>query len=216
MSEPGRPKALDDAKQASVCSLVAAGVSLRQVAHFVSCDPKSIRREAERNDRFRAELARAKTEAKIHPLVVLRRAAQTDWRAALCWMERIDPDRFARPDATQVTKREANQFVRDLVESIDRAVSDPSQREDLFQLLSAAMPVAMRRRWDGGQARRRLQQVTRDFDNRTSEGLPNCASPGVDFVPPPGRNPADIAPPPPAKLGPANDLPRPDEANSTE
>jgi hypothetical protein len=35
MSESGRPRALDDEKQKSVCSLVAAGVSPRQVARAV-------------------------------------------------------------------------------------------------------------------------------------------------------------------------------------
>jgi hypothetical protein len=35
---------------------VAAGASLRQAAHFVDCDPKTIRREARRNDDFADEI----------------------------------------------------------------------------------------------------------------------------------------------------------------
>ena len=145
MSNPGQPKALDDKRQKTFCSLIAAGASVRQAAHFVDCDPKSIRREAERNDDFRCQLAKAKSEANIHPLQTLQRAAQTDWRAALRYMERLDPDRFARTDANVVTRRDANQFVAHLVESIERAVSSADERTTLFDLLTPAMPTPMRR-----------------------------------------------------------------------
>ena len=166
MSNPGRPKTLDDEKQKSVCSLLAAGASLRQAAHFVDCDPQSIRREAERNDDFRRLLAKAKSEANIEPLKTLRHAAKNDWRAALHWMERLDPDRFARPNATVVTQREANQFVADLVESIEEAVSNAGERDALFKLLSAAMPAAMRRRWDGRYVRRNIEREKRIYERR--------------------------------------------------
>ena len=169
MSASGRPRALDDQKLKTVCSLVAAGVSLRQAAHFVDCDPQSIRREAARNDDFRAQLAKAKSEANIHPLQTLHQAAKANWRAALSWMERIDPDRFARPDAAIVTKREANQLVADLIDAIERAISSPQERKNLFDLLTPAMPAAMRRRWNGPAMRRALERATQVFDNREAE-----------------------------------------------
>src|SRR5262245_9602092 len=84
MSAVGRPRALDEDKQTTVCSLVAAGVSIREAADFLDCDPRSIRREAERNENFRRQLAQAKSDARIHPLETLRRAAKSNWRAALC------------------------------------------------------------------------------------------------------------------------------------
>jgi hypothetical protein len=163
MAERGHPRALDADKQKTVCSLVAAGASLCQAARFVDCDPKTIRREVRRNDDFRGELAKAKTEARMHPLETLRQAAKNNWRAALCWMERIDPDRFARPDASIVTKREANQFVADLIESIERVVSNPQERKNLFDLLAPAMSTAMRRRWNGRAMRRALEQTKTDL-----------------------------------------------------
>jgi hypothetical protein len=169
LSSPGQPKALDDDKQKTVCSLVAAGVSLRQVARFVDCDPKSIRREAQRNDDFRRRLAKAKSEASVHPLQTLQQAAKADWRAALSWMERIDPDRFARPNESKVTKYEANRFVDKLVEVLEEAVKDPCQRQDLFDLLGATLPAAMRRRWEGGAMDRAMDQVKKDIEERNSE-----------------------------------------------
>jgi hypothetical protein len=162
MSATGRPTALDDDKQATVCSLVAAGVSLRQTAHFVDCDPRSIRREAQRDPEFRRRLAKARSEASVHPLQTLRQAAQADWRAALCWMERLDPERFARPNATVVTQREANRFVGDLIESIEQSVSNPQERVSLYEMLSTAMPAAMRRCWDGRRVRRQVEQSLRE------------------------------------------------------
>jgi hypothetical protein len=171
MPPPGHPKALDAEKQKTVCSLVEAGVSLRQAAHFVDCDPKTIRREAQRNDDFRQQLARAKSEASIHPLQTLRQAAKTNWRAALCWMERLDPQRFARHNPKTITQREASQFAVDLAESIERAVSEPSERQDLFELLSAAMPAAMRRRWDGKGRRRTLAEAIDSVDAKKMDAL---------------------------------------------
>jgi IS30 family transposase len=169
MSDRGQPRALDDEKQKTVCSLVAAGASLRQAAHFVDCDPKTIRREARRNHDFRCRLAKAKSEANIHPLQTLQQAAKTNWRAALSWMERLDPVRFARPDAKLITQREANQFVAHLVESIERAVSRPKERNALFNLLTPAMPTPMRRRWNDGAMRRAVARSTQIFENRKEE-----------------------------------------------
>ncbi len=170
-SRTGRPRALNDDKQATVCSLIAEGASLRQAARFVDCDPNSIRREARRNDEFRRRLAKARSQASIYPLQTLRLATRTNWRAALHWLERIDPQHFARPDASIVTKREANQFVADLVESIERAVSDSRERTSLFELLSAAMPAAMRRRWDSHGSRRNLRQAMREFEKKKNEAV---------------------------------------------
>jgi hypothetical protein len=169
MSAPGQPSALDADKQKTVCALVTAGVSLRQAAHFVDCDPKTIRREAQRNDEFRQQLARAKSKATIHPLKTLRQAAKSNWRAALCWMERLDPERFARHNPKTVTQREANEFVANLIESIERAVASPHERQSLFKLLAPAMPTAMRRRWIGHVTRRAVEQKTQNFERRKAE-----------------------------------------------
>jgi hypothetical protein len=154
-----RPKALDDDKRSTICTLVANGVSLRQAAHYVGCAPKSIRREITRNGQFRANLAKARSEARMHPLETLRQAARTNWRAALAWMERLEPGRFSNPTESIVTKREANRFVDELIDSIDEAVQSPRQRRDLLDLLGAAMPPAMRRRWEGDATDRAIDQM---------------------------------------------------------
>lgn len=164
MSTAGRPKVLDENSQAIVCNLVAAGVSIREAADFLDCDPRSIRREAERNENFGRQLAQAKSDARVHPLETLRRAAKSNWRAALCWAERMNPERFARPNASIITQREANKFADDLIEFIQRIVVNTSQRAALFKLLAAAMPAAMRCRWDSHQVRRNIKRAIDDCD----------------------------------------------------
>jgi hypothetical protein len=171
MSTPGRPKALDHDKRKTVCSLVAAGVSLRQAAHFVGCDPRSIRREAARNGDFRDELAKSKAEALIHPLQTLHQAAQTNWRAALKLME-LGPERAARA-APAVTKRDVNQYLAVLIEAIERVVKDAWQREHLFDVLSAAMPATIRRCWEGLGPRRNLKQLIARYANSANSEFHN-------------------------------------------
>jgi len=166
MPDRGQPRALDAPKQKTVCSLVATGVSLRQAAHFVNCDPKTIRREAQRNDDFRRELAKAKSEASMQPLATVRRAANSNWRAALCFMEHLEPRRFARESANIITQREANQFATDLFESVERVVSNPVERHNVFELIAAALPAAMRRRWDAITRRCRLAQAIAALDGK--------------------------------------------------
>ena len=90
--------------------------------------------------------------------------------------------RDTRPDASVVTKRESNQFVADLVESIERAVPDSQDRANLYELLSAAMPAAMRRRWDGHGSRRGLKQAMRDFETKRNEQVARRAKRRREFV----------------------------------
>jgi IS30 family transposase len=169
MFNPGQPKALDDKNQKTVCALVAAGATLSQVAQFVGCDPKTIRREARRNDDFRCQLAKAKSDANIHPLQTLQSAAKTNWRAALRYMERLEPGRFSQPNAKIITQCEANKFAAVLIESIERAISSADERTTLFDLLTPAMPAPMRRRWNGHSMRRATERATQDYENMKEE-----------------------------------------------
>jgi hypothetical protein len=168
-----RAKALDDEKRAAVCSLVAAGVSLRQAAHFLDCDPQSIRREVRRNDDFRQKLAKARAELSVDPLNTLRAAAKTNWRAALSWMERVEPERFARRSSGGASKRDVKLFIGSLVEAIERIVRNESERRFLFEVLSAAMPGTIRQCWDGFGQKRDLNEMMRSYESITKSAVNN-------------------------------------------
>jgi hypothetical protein len=190
MPTSGRPKALDESQHGNICELVASGSSIRQVARYYGCSPSSVR-EAERNAEFRQQLAMAKAEAHVLPRDMLRHHADNDWRAAVAWMKHIDQDQSGGPRVSIVRQREANQFVADLIDSVERIVSKPEERADLFELLAASMPAAMRRRWDGQTIRRNRKQVLADFDKRRSAQLDEQAN--SNNGPPPGQNSDDIS-----------------------
>jgi len=89
----------------------------------------------------------------------MQQAAASNWRAAAWWLERLAPETFAQPAEAVLGRREANRFVDDLIASIDEAVSNPAERERMHELLSAAMPSAMRRAWNYRQSKRKLGQA---------------------------------------------------------
>jgi hypothetical protein len=159
---------LDDHKRAELCALIGAGIGLRNAARLVGCSRNTVRNEARRNRQFAHDLNRAKSQAQVHPLRTMQQAATTNWRAAAWWLERLAPESFAQPAAAVLGRREANKFVADLIEIIDRVVSHPLQREQLHELLSAAMPAAMSRAWNHRQSSRKLQQAIDFFDGRRS------------------------------------------------
>jgi hypothetical protein len=162
----GRPKVLDDSKRAQLVAVVAAGFTVRDAARLVGCTRKTVGNEARRNRQFALELRRAKSQAQIHPLRMMQQAATTNWRAAAWWLERLAPETFAQPVEAALGRREANKFVADLIAIIDQAVASPVERERLTELLSAAMPSAMRRAWNYRQSRRKLDQAMAYFDGR--------------------------------------------------
>jgi hypothetical protein len=171
MAATGRPKALNHHKRAIVCSLLAEGASLRQAARCVECDPNSIRRAAKRNDEFRRQLEKAKSEAKVHPLHTLHQAAKTDWRAALKLMERLEPERFGPRSAMTATKRDVNMFVGCVVDAIDKIVSNAWEREHLFEVVYAAMSASVRQCWEGHKPRENVQQLIRDYEQMSKSAV---------------------------------------------
>jgi hypothetical protein len=106
-------------------------------------------------------------------------------------MKYVNQDRFGGPNASIVRQREANQFVTDLIDAVERAVSKPLERADLLELLAATMPAALRRRWDGQTLRRNRKQVLADFEKRRAEEVEQRAQ--SNNGPPPGRNADDIS-----------------------
>jgi len=159
-----RPRKLDDTKQAQLARLVAAGLSIRNAARLVDCDPRTVRSEVRRNRQFALALKRARSQAQVHPLRTMQQAAANNWRAAAWWLERLAPDTFAQSAAAVLGRREANKFVADLIAIIDQAVSNPVERARLEELLSAAMPAVMRRAWNYRQSTRKLDQAMGYFD----------------------------------------------------
>lgn len=161
-----RPRKLDETKRAQLCAMVAAGVHVHTAARLMGCNRNTVHNEARRNRQFARALKRAKSQAQIHPLRTMQQAATTNWRAAAWWLERLAPETFAQPVAAVLGKREANKFVADLIRIIDETVNSPVERARMTELLSAAMPSAMRRAWNYRQSRRKLEQALDYFADK--------------------------------------------------
>jgi hypothetical protein len=116
---------LDDGKRREICALVAGGCGLREAADYVHCSVNTIRREAERNPDFAAQLHHSESHAQLTPLKAMQRAADTHWRAAAWMLERAFPNRFCRPEAIGFSERQARKLMKEIFEGIAIVIHDP-------------------------------------------------------------------------------------------
>ncbi len=86
--------------------------------------------------------------------------------ASSSWLERLDPLDYPQWPLTTIGKREGARFVADLTEILDAVVSCKVGRKQFENLLTAAMPPALRRAWNHRQSRRYLKQAMKYVDKR--------------------------------------------------
>jgi hypothetical protein len=115
VAEPGRPRALDDAKRREICVLLTAGYSLVSVAEHVGCSRRTISRELDRNAEFADRFRRAKIAGELEPLGTIRQAARTNWRAAAWYLERTNPQRFGKRNPVLLKPDEVKETINSLM-----------------------------------------------------------------------------------------------------
>jgi len=91
-------RGLTDEKRGQILALLKLGCSQNMAADYVGCDPRTIRREAERDPTFAEKLRQAGGNAELGWLQNIRNAAKKEqyWRAAAWALERVFPERYAR------------------------------------------------------------------------------------------------------------------------
>jgi hypothetical protein len=124
MAEPGRPRVLDEIKRSQVVALVASGYGLVGAAKYVGCDPRSIRREADRDEGFDLELREAEKQAKLCPLEAIRHKAHTHWRAAAWLLERTEPKRFSKQSKASMNPSEIDRLFESVLDRLILELSD--------------------------------------------------------------------------------------------
>jgi hypothetical protein len=154
MSKTGRKTVLDDAKRGEIRGLLASGISLRQAARCVGCDPHTIRREMQRNDAFREEIERSKKLLNTAPFSALMEAAKTNWRAAAWVLERLQPEVFAKQKGGLLAEADIERFVHAICDVIGECSTHSLERDRLHDLLGHIMPAEFRPAWDRQQRRR--------------------------------------------------------------
>jgi GR25 family glycosyltransferase involved in LPS biosynthesis len=124
MAEMGRPRVLDEIKRSQVVALIASGYGLVGAAKYVGCDPRSIRREAERDDAFDLELREAEKQANLCPLEAIRHKAHTHWRAAAWLLERTEPKRFSKRAKTSMKPSELDRLFESVLDRLILELTD--------------------------------------------------------------------------------------------
>jgi hypothetical protein len=129
MSNPGRPRALDEYKRREICALISVGCGIEGAAKYVGVRPITIRREALRNPEFHKQLCNAELASELEPLRAIRKAADTHWRAGAWLLERTRPERFSRRPHDSLTREQLAYFSSQFANTIMDAIPDEETRQ---------------------------------------------------------------------------------------
>ena len=161
MANVGRPRVLDDAKRREICALVSAGCGVETAASYVGCSPSTIRRESFRNDDFARQLRDAELASELNPLRAIREASRSNWRAAAWLLERTNPQRFGRRDATAFTPQEWQADSDAMVEKLAQEFNDVPTRDLIYRRIIAIVKHSRRERGAAGRTSRNLRRANR-------------------------------------------------------
>ena len=179
MSKTGRKRALDATKCREVCAMIAAGAGRKSAAHYVGCSVSTIRREAQRNDKFDEQLRRAEAHAEMRPLETMRDAAARDWRAAAWLLERCDPQRFGRQPKGSSGNALARRLGNELIRMVRVDVADPFFRDQLTAQISATIERTTGQTLDVTPTKSELQASMEYFDRKGAANRPSSAHAGA-------------------------------------
>ncbi|MBL9163816.1 MAG: hypothetical protein JNL18_13880 [Planctomycetaceae bacterium] len=134
-----RPKVLTPERRRELVAYVSAGMRVEHAARYVGCSARTVRREADRNDQFRVDLAAAELAVRSDPEKLMGRAAGSHWRAAAWMLERREPHRFGRRRADSCGPRELEEICTTIMEVALAAASDDRARRELYLKMVAAL-----------------------------------------------------------------------------
>ena len=93
-NKKGRPRILDEKKQALLVGLVGHGISQRMAARMVRCTWATVRNQAKRDPAFAESLAAAEIRRLIAPLQNIIAASAKSWRAAAWLVSRFNDQQY--------------------------------------------------------------------------------------------------------------------------
>ena len=144
MSDPGRPRVLDDTKRRDICTLIAAGCGMTEAARYIGCSVNTIRREIARNDDFKQKVRASELASQLESLRAMRKAAATHWRAAAWMLERTNPRRFAKPSLKSLRAEDIYSVMKEVIECAADEIKDGPTRHRVCRRLVAAAHNASR------------------------------------------------------------------------
>jgi hypothetical protein len=122
---------LTDQQKADICGILSVGCDRQTAADYVGCTLADLRRELQRDSSFLAAVCRAEAAIELTHMRSVQEAAteKKEWRAAVWWLERHAPERFARRAAGALTARQLKAFTALLAEVLHADVQDQRDRE---------------------------------------------------------------------------------------
>ena len=111
---PGRKHVFDAFMQGRLVSLLALGLSIRQAAACLGVSHVAVLKELKRNAELHEQIAAARFQAQVEPLLVILRESRRSWRAATWLVSYLSKQLAQREETLEEAKarREAEEQTR--------------------------------------------------------------------------------------------------------
>ena len=97
-----RPRKRTPARETAILAALRAGMTRTAAAESNGIERTQLWRWMAADATFRNAVIEAEAAAEIRMTITLRQAGETDWKAALAWLERRRPDDWARQDKIEI------------------------------------------------------------------------------------------------------------------
>ncbi len=126
-------------QQGQVLGILSVGCDRETAAGFVGCTAAEIARAMQVDSAFGAVVRRTEAAAELTCMRTVLDAAKDvkTWRAAVWWLERRSPERFASRGAGTVTTRQLRVFLTIIGDLLNEEIHDPDDRQRVLARLNA-------------------------------------------------------------------------------
>lgn len=139
MTSPLRSIQLTADQQGQVLGILSVGCDRETAAGFVACAPADIARAMQVDPAFGTVVRRTEAAAELTCMRTVHQAAKDvkTWRAAVWWLERRSPERFASRGAGTVTTRQLRIFLTIIGDLLNEEIHDSADRQRVLARLNA-------------------------------------------------------------------------------
>lgn len=126
-------------QQGQVLGILSVGCDRETAAGFIGCTPAEIARAMQGQPTFGAAVRRTEAAAELTCMRTIHEAAKEVkiWRAAVWWLERRSPERFASRGPGTVTTRQLRVFLTIIGDLLNEEIHDLDDRKRVLARLNA-------------------------------------------------------------------------------
>jgi len=144
MARQGK-EALNDELQETICRYIRAGNDFSVAAGAGGISPVTLSRWLRRGKKeksgkyvkFVQAIKKAEGEAEVHAVAIIRQAMGKSWQAAMTWLERRHPERWAKREYIGIQEREdfipldiSNPDVQESINELTRKITQERKGDD--------------------------------------------------------------------------------------